>query len=108
MHLKFSQLSIETFLIEANERGSKQGLHVYVHAVGLGLGVWMFKPQVQNEIYLQAFQNVLEQVDLPHISDLDFSWIERPKSGIWNSHLNKQETQVQLVDFHKPVHFHTK
>jgi hypothetical protein len=72
------QTSIETFLIEANHRGLQSGQQVYVHVVGLGLGVWMFDPKIQSELYLQAFQNVLDQIDLSQISDVDFSWIEQP------------------------------
>ena len=32
---------IEPFLIDANERAAKANKRAYVHAVGLGLGVWM-------------------------------------------------------------------
>ena len=67
--------------MEANFRGIQSGEKVYVHVVGLGLGVWMFNPEIQNELYLRAFQNVLEQIDLSQISDIDFSWIEPPKKS---------------------------
>jgi hypothetical protein len=76
-------------LIEANARGLSQGQKVYVHVVGLGLGVWMFKPQIQNDLYLEAFQQVLDEVDLPQISDVDFSWVDPPKK---NSKLKNGET----------------
>lgn len=81
VYSKRIKTSIETFLIEANSRGSSQGRKVYVHVVGLGLGVWMYKPDVQNELYLTAFENVLNEVRLPNISDIDFSWIDTPKGA---------------------------
>ena len=34
-------MSIEPFLLDADERAAKMGKRAYVHAVGLGLGVWM-------------------------------------------------------------------
>jgi hypothetical protein len=49
---------------------------VYAHVVGLGLGVWMYRSQIQNSMYLKAFQNVLENVELPFISDIDFRYLE--------------------------------
>jgi len=50
------------------------GQKVYAHVVGLGLGVWMINSKVQNEMYLKAFQNVLENTPLPFISDIDFRY----------------------------------
>jgi len=35
------RMAIETFLLEADERARQSGRLAYVHAVGLGLGVWM-------------------------------------------------------------------
>ena len=55
-------------------RGQKRNLKAYVHVVGLGLGVWMIQPKIQNEVYLKAFENVLERVELPHVSDIDFRY----------------------------------
>jgi hypothetical protein len=43
-----------------------------LHVTGLGLGVWMIKAKLQNEIYLKAFENVLENIELPYVSDIDF------------------------------------
>ena len=36
------QISAETFLIEANYRGQKEGRDVHAFIVGLGLGVWKY------------------------------------------------------------------
>ena len=45
---------------------------VYVHVVGLGLGVWMINSKIQNEIYLKCFEHVVQRVALPFVSDIDF------------------------------------
>ena len=46
------QISAETFLIEAEHRGSQADKHVYCHVVGLGLGVWK-KSLELNKLFLR-------------------------------------------------------
>jgi len=75
------EITIETFLIEANYRGKCRSKKVYVHVVGLGLGVWMLDPGIQNKIYLDCFRNILNKTSFPYISDIDFSWVE--PDDIW-------------------------
>lgn len=75
---------VEAFLLDANER-VQSGLFpgktsAYVHAVGLGLGVWMVHP-MQTELLVEAYADVLRDVPLPFISDLDFSYIRAEKCG---------------------------
>ena len=65
------EISAETFLIEANARGGEMNKGIYAKAVGLGLGVWMKFPDIQRQIYLQAFQNVLQRNSFEHIKVLE-------------------------------------
>jgi hypothetical protein len=76
IYLRRIQITIETFLIEANSRGLKTNKRVYVHVVGLGLGVWMLVPKIQQRIYLEAFHNSLMKLRLPFIACIDFSWFD--------------------------------
>eukprot|EP00096_Caligus_rogercresseyi_P002374 TRINITY_DN14493_c0_g1_i1.p1 TRINITY_DN14493_c0_g1~~TRINITY_DN14493_c0_g1_i1.p1 ORF type:complete len:449 (+),score=89.59 TRINITY_DN14493_c0_g1_i1:130-1476(+) len=64
----------ETLLLEANARASETNDMAYVHVVGLGLGVWrVHEDQIQ--IYADVFGEILAELKLPHVSDVDFSWI---------------------------------
>ncbi|HEV8051461.1 MAG TPA: DUF4804 domain-containing protein [Parachlamydiaceae bacterium] len=67
------RMSIETFLIDANQRGMEQGKKAYVHAVGLGLGVWQISP-AQAKLMIEVYAETLSNCQLAHISDIDFSW----------------------------------
>jgi len=64
---------IEPFLIDANERARAEGRPAYIHAVGLGLGVWKVSRH-QQPIMLDVYANILRDRQLPHITHLDFSW----------------------------------
>eukprot|EP01042_Synura_sphagnicola_P008343 gene8343-10694_t len=67
------RVTIEPFLLDANQRAKEEGKQAYVVAVGLGLGVWRVH-DCQTELLLEAYRDVLEEVPLPYISDLDFSY----------------------------------
>ncbi len=66
---------IEPFLFEAAERARDVGRRAYVHAVGLGLGVWGVHSD-QGQLMCHEYGKVLsEHSELTEtISDLDFSW----------------------------------
>lgn len=53
VYRKRLQFSFDTLLIEANQRGIDEDKSVYVHVVGIGLGVWKLVNQ-QNEIFLET------------------------------------------------------
>eukprot|EP01042_Synura_sphagnicola_P008977 gene8977-11519_t len=67
------RVTIEPFLLDANQRAKEERKQAYVVAVGLGLGVWRVH-ECQTELLLEAYRDVLEEVPLPNISDLDFSY----------------------------------
>jgi len=64
---------VEPFLLEANERGEREGKQVYVHAVGLGLGVWQISNE-QAKWMMDVYAEAIRKHRLPHIADVDFSW----------------------------------
>ncbi len=80
------RMVVEPFLLEANARGAQCNKEIYIHAVGLGLGAWMprnkysgrpypnLTDKVLSELMTNVYYNVLENHELPHIKDIDFSW----------------------------------
>ncbi len=67
------RMSIEPFLADADQRARAAGRRAYVHAVGLGLGVWSVHPR-QDALQVQVYSEVLARQCFEHIADLDFSW----------------------------------
>ena len=83
IYTKRIQVSAETFLIEAQNRGLKANKLVHVHVVGLGLGVWQRYRNDQPKYFLKAFQGAIERLlgkgQLTQIRHIDFSWITNAK-----------------------------
>lgn len=69
------RITIDTLLLEANERAIEAGKTAYVHVVGLGLGVWQVRSE-QPLWYIEEFTSALQELELPHISTLEFGWID--------------------------------
>jgi hypothetical protein len=67
------RLIIEPFLWEAEKRASDEKKKAYIHAIGLGLGVWQICPQ-QAEWMFEVYQRVLSEGDFKDIEIVDFSW----------------------------------
>ncbi len=66
---------IEPFLRDAQKRAFDQKKSAYVHIVGLGLSdVWRIHPQ-QKEFMLEVYKTILDEIDFPNISNINFSWI---------------------------------
>lgn len=70
------RMSVEPYLIDANQRAKEAGRQGYVIAVGLGLGVWQLCSQ-QGQLLVDVFHDVLADNRLEHLSDLNFSWFPR-------------------------------
>jgi hypothetical protein len=64
---------VEPFLLDANERGKRAGKKVYLHAVGLGTGVWAIHDS-QNKLLVEVFAQVMRDHTLSPVADIDFSW----------------------------------
>jgi hypothetical protein len=78
IYKKRMRMVIEPFLIDANNRlelfKSQGKTSVYVHAVGLGLGVWAVNEEVQGQIIVDVYTDVFNAISLSDISVVDFSW----------------------------------
>ncbi len=93
------RLVIEPFLIEANQRASDSNKMAYVHAVGLGLGVWQVSPK-QAELMLDVYADILSKHHLPFIADLDFSWFPQGLTCGGVGHLNTFEAGLNKINLH--------
>ncbi|MEO1272603.1 MAG: DUF4804 domain-containing protein, partial [Myxococcota bacterium] len=69
------RMSIEPFVHEAAARAADEGRPAYLHAVGLGLGVWRLDGR-QGQLMCDVYADILEEHPelTDHIADLDFSW----------------------------------
>ena len=67
------RLTVAPFLAYANEIAAARGTTAYVHAVGLGLGVWMKHPS-QGQDMVQVYAEIISSNKFDAISDIDFSW----------------------------------
>jgi len=67
------RMSIEPFLLDADERAASEGKRAYVHAVGLGLGVWTVD-ESQGQLMLDVYADVLHDCPLPNVGVIDFSY----------------------------------
>ena len=105
IYLKRLLITAETFLLEANQRGEEFDRNIFVHVVGLSLGVWMIDASIQGPLFCQAFEMALDNLlqikeGLARIKRIDFSWIPdsyRPEG----SHLIQGKTfknsQIQIT-----------
>lgn len=78
MYKKRMAMVIEPFLLDAQKRGVDVGKKVYVHAVGLGLGVWQIL-DLQGQLMVDTYVEIINRLGasaLSHISDIDFSWVK--------------------------------
>ncbi|KAJ8925665.1 hypothetical protein NQ315_009510 [Exocentrus adspersus] len=75
-------LSIDTFLIEANERAKLAGTMAYLHVVGIGLGVWSISTH-QNKLFMDTCARRIEFLSktLEYVSAICFSYIKEPSCG---------------------------
>jgi len=77
---------METFLLEANQRGKEDNTIVYAVTVGLGLGVWSADigdrglaprhPGYLNALFIKASMEALKNLVgcLPYVKTLEFQW----------------------------------
>lgn len=76
LYVERMRITIETLLLEANARAKDMdGKKAFIHVVGLGLGVWQYS-SIQPSLYISTFTSSLRTLKLPHISTINFSWID--------------------------------
>lgn len=74
VYKKRLQMVIEPFLFDANHRAKEKGKMAYVHAVGLGLGVWAVDECAQAFVMLNVYAELIKENNFENIADIDFSW----------------------------------
>lgn len=81
MYMGRIRITAELLLLEANERAKEANQKAYTYVVGLGLGVWQWH-QDQPSLYIETFTAALASLSLPHISTIEFAWINVEKRYI--------------------------
>ena len=74
------RLLIEPFLFDADERAKSEETTAYIHAIGIGLGVWMVHPH-QAQLMIEVYAELLNEHEFAHISVIDFSWFPSESEG---------------------------
>lgn len=81
VYKKRLRMVIEPFLLDANQRGIEAGKKVYVHTVGLGLGVWKIPSPdaktIQGELMIEVYRDIISECKLEAISDITMSHFPR-------------------------------
>ena len=77
VYRKRMRLVYEPFLLEANDRAKTNDKMAYCHMVGLGLGVWAKNEFIQTYLIVDEVLSLLQTLQLPHISDVDFSYFNK-------------------------------
>ena len=74
VYLARMRLAADTLLLEARNQAAAVDSGAYVHAVGLGLGVWRIAEE-QAVLSLRAFRGAIEALAPGHkVAAVDFSW----------------------------------
>lgn len=75
-------ISFDTLLLESEARGAKANQQVFIHVVGIGLGVWKACHN-QEEIFLDTFEQRIKTLlpKLKHIDAIHFSWFKLSNWG---------------------------
>ncbi|KAF2224181.1 hypothetical protein BDZ85DRAFT_98498 [Elsinoe ampelina] len=73
------RITVETLLLEAEQRGQEAEKRAYVHVVGLGLGAWAYHND-QPKWYIEIFTQSLATLRLSCIHTLEFAYINVDKA----------------------------
>ncbi|KAF2899709.1 hypothetical protein ILUMI_06467 [Ignelater luminosus] len=117
VYCKRINLSVDAFLLEANQRAKERNATAVVHVVGIGLGVWKLSTH-QDSLFLDAcakrIQTLGSNRSLNNVSDVIFAYFaadatcggfkdgdvmpiaEHPNSGI-KVHICKREPHTKLT-----------
>jgi hypothetical protein len=90
------RITVDMFLLEANARAKEGGRKAYAYVVGLGLGVWQYHSD-QAELYVDTFTAALTSLSLPHISTLEFAWINVPPACAQRVTTTAQERGIRVL-----------
>nr|MBA3603143.1 DUF4804 domain-containing protein [Parachlamydiaceae bacterium] len=98
IYKKRIRMSIEPFLMDANERAKAINKKAYVLAEGIGLGVWKLTEQ-QSNLMLEVYAEVLLDHDCKHIADVNFSRIEGDPIH-FQQHCEALKLEKKKIKFH--------
>ncbi|KAF2836988.1 hypothetical protein M501DRAFT_958916 [Patellaria atrata CBS 101060] len=70
------RISIDTLLLEADDRAAEVSKKAYIHATGLGLGVWKYHEN-QLEWFVEAYIEALRNLSLKHVNVLEMAWMNQ-------------------------------
>ncbi|KAF2133093.1 hypothetical protein P153DRAFT_282095 [Dothidotthia symphoricarpi CBS 119687] len=96
MYMARVRITVEIFLLEANDRAKNAHRKAYGYVVGLGLGVWQHHND-QPTMYIDTFTSVLDSLHLTNISTLEFSWIEVPPTCAKNLADSAQRQGIRAI-----------
>lgn len=103
LYKKRIKINIELFLAEANSRAQATGRSAYAQPYGWGLSAWTKHP-IQKLWFLEAFTEVLKELHLPHISDVDFSFVVKgqPSTKEWSDYRKQDQNVIKGIRLHYP------
>jgi hypothetical protein len=90
------EISLEIFLLEANDRGVKAQQKVHAFVVGLGLGVWQFDPS-QKQIYFETLLSLLPNLHLPQIEVIEVSFVLDTHQGKKHFKVPSKARDIEVV-----------
>jgi hypothetical protein len=96
MYTARMRITVEMFLLEANNRAKEKDRTAYAYVVGLGLGVWQYN-EAQASLYIECFASALRSMRLPHISTLNFAWINFPPKCAAGVTAAAQEQGIEVI-----------
>ena len=97
------RLVVEPFLRDAQYRGMQADKKVYVHVVGLGLGLWQKIPE-QATLMLDVYAELIQNLNLSMVADINFSWFPADAQAcgaVRNNKLFKTEQNAIKIHFSK-------
>lgn len=74
IYKKRMRISIETFLLEAEEKASMNQKKAFCHVVGLGVGAWALDELTQTNAMLEVYEEVFAEYKFENVGVVDFSW----------------------------------
>src|SRR5277367_2006731 len=67
-------LTLEAFLLEAEDRGREAGRKVHAFVVGLGLGVWQYNKE-QSILFVDTLVSTIMHMSFSHLQTVEVSWV---------------------------------
>lgn len=94
---------LENFLLEANKSAQQSGTQADLFMVGFGLGVWQSHNK-QTEWMMERCRKLIEDLDLPNISRINFSYIAYQRPGVPNEYFSPAQGRSAFENLKKNQH----